>query len=307
MRFLLYNIRYGAGIGRRIHFPFPYSGYLKRTNGQLDRIADFIKDQRPDIVGLVEVDTGSFRNGGDSQAAAIAGPLCHRHVFRTKYGYDSLASKLPLLRQQANAVMTNQKILGQRFHYLNHGMKRLVIEVGLPGLTVFLVHLALKYRQRQYQLIDLHQIVRRTPGPVVVAGDFNAFRGHGELAGFMAATGLRNADPWGLPSYPSRSPHRQLDFILHSPELQTRNFQAPAVRYSDHVPLIWDFEPPAGNTTGIIDGCGLTRPWPDGIGLRKPQGAFHGPLSFGHPGHRGRPPVDSGLRAQDHRRCSQRS
>jgi endonuclease/exonuclease/phosphatase family metal-dependent hydrolase len=242
MRFLLYNIRYAAGIGRRIHFPFPYSGYLKHTGGHLNLIADFIKDQRPDIVGLVEVDTGSFRNGGDSQAAAIAGPLCHRQVFRTKYGHDSLACKLPLLRQQANAVMTNQKILGQRFHYLNHGMKRLVIEVRLPDLTVFLVHLALKYRQRQYQLIDLHEIVRRTRGPVVVAGDFNVFRGDGELTGFMAATGLVNADPLGLPSYPSRSPRRQLDFILHSPQLRTLDFQAPAVRYSDHVPLIWDFD-----------------------------------------------------------------
>ena len=242
MRFLLYNIRYGAGVGRRIHFPFPFSGYLKRTGVHLDRISDFIKNQHPDIVGLVEVDTGSFRHGWDSQAALIAGEMCHQHVFRTKYGCDSLAGKMPLLRQQGNAVMSNRQILGQHFHYLNHGMKRLVIEVRLPELTVFLVHLALKFRQRQFQLVDLADIVNQAQGPVVVAGDFNAFRGHGELAGFMAAAGLKNADPWGLPSHPSRAPHRQLDFILHSPELSTREFTAPQVQFSDHVPLIWDFD-----------------------------------------------------------------
>jgi endonuclease/exonuclease/phosphatase family metal-dependent hydrolase len=243
MRFLLYNIRYGAGIGRQIHFPFPFSGYLKKTDVHLDRIADFIRDQRPDIVGLVEVDTGSFRFNGDSQVAAIAGPLCHRQVCGTKYGLDSLVGKLPLLNQQANAVMTNRSILGQTFHYLNHGMKRLVIEVRLPELTVFLVHLALKYRQRQCQLMDLADIVSSARGPVVVAGDFNVFRGDGELADFMAKTGLHSANPDGLPSHPSRAPHRQLDFILYSNALRSLEFQAPQVPYSDHVPLIWDFDP----------------------------------------------------------------
>ena len=38
MRLLLYNIRYGAGIGRKIHFPFPYIGYLKKTNGNFKKI-----------------------------------------------------------------------------------------------------------------------------------------------------------------------------------------------------------------------------------------------------------------------------
>jgi len=242
MRLLLYNIRYGAGIGRQFHFPLPFSGYLKKTGAQLDRIVDFIRDQHPDIVGLVEVDTGSFRSDGDSQVAAIAGPLCHRLVCRSKYGLDSLAGKLPLLSQQANAVMTNREILGQSFHYLNHGMKRLVIEVRLPELTVFLVHLALKYRQRQHQLVDLADIVAQASGPVVVAGDFNVFRGDGELADFMAKTGLHSANPEGIPSHPSRAPHRQLDFILHSEALHTVCFQAPRVPYSDHVPLIWDFE-----------------------------------------------------------------
>jgi endonuclease/exonuclease/phosphatase family metal-dependent hydrolase len=242
MRFLLYNIRYGAGIGRRFHFPFPFSGYLKNTENHLNHIVAFIRDQRPDIVGLVEVDTGSFRSNGDSQVAAIAGPLCHRQVCCSKYGLDSLAGRLPLLSQQANAVMTNRAILGRTFHYLNHGMKRLVIEVQLPELTVFLVHLALQYGPRQHQLLDLAGIVAQVRGPVVVAGDFNVFRGAGELDGFMAATGLISANPRGLPSHPSRAPHRQLDFILHSPVLHSIDFQAPQIPYSDHVPLIWDFE-----------------------------------------------------------------
>ena len=40
MRFLLYNIRYAAGIGRRFHLPLPYSGYLKHTNGNFEKIVE---------------------------------------------------------------------------------------------------------------------------------------------------------------------------------------------------------------------------------------------------------------------------
>jgi len=79
MRFLLYNIRYGPGIGKRFHLPVPYSGYLKRTNGNLRQIADFIRLVNPDIIGLLEVDSGSYRSERINQAEAIARELRHYH------------------------------------------------------------------------------------------------------------------------------------------------------------------------------------------------------------------------------------
>ena len=68
MRFLLYNIRYAAGIGKHFHLPVPYSGYFKNTNGNLKKIVDFIKSVNPDIIGLIEVDSGSFRSEKNNQA-----------------------------------------------------------------------------------------------------------------------------------------------------------------------------------------------------------------------------------------------
>ena len=67
------------------------------------------------------------------------------------------------------------------------------------------------------------------------------FRGDRELALFLAATGLVSANDQGRPSHPSRSPKRQLDFILYSPELEASNFNIPMVHFSDHVPLVCDF------------------------------------------------------------------
>jgi endonuclease/exonuclease/phosphatase family metal-dependent hydrolase len=44
-----------------------------------------------------------------------------------------------------------------------------------------------------------------------------------------------------LPSYPSRSPREELDFILHSGQIEVNRFEIPDVQFSDHLPLICDF------------------------------------------------------------------
>jgi len=242
MRFLLYNIRYAAGIGKEIHFPFPYSGYLKKSSKNLLKIAAYIKSVNPDVVGLVEVDSGSFRAGNRNQAEFIAEKLGCYHVYQSKYGKNSLLNSIPLLNRQGNAFLTNQKIETETFHYFNKGVKRLIIELELEECTIFLVHLSLKFRHRQHQLVDLFTIVKDAKKPVILAGDFNSFWGNTELDLFLAATNLINANTDNMPSHPSRAPRRSLDFILHSPEIKITNFEIPQVKYSDHVPLICDFE-----------------------------------------------------------------
>lgn len=243
MRFLLYNIRYCAGIGTRFHLPVPYAGYLKNSGGVLEDIIGFIRQVAPDVIGLVEVDGGSFRTGNLCQARQIADQLGHYHVIESKYGQGSVAEKVPLLDKQGNAVLSSYPIQSHRFHYFEQGVKRLVIEARLPSLTVFLVHLSLTYRNRQYQLERLFRLIQEVDGPVIVAGDFNVLWGQKELDLFLGATGLVNANRKGQPSHPSSAPKRQLDFILHSPDLEVTHFEIPAgVLHSDHAPLICDFE-----------------------------------------------------------------
>ncbi len=242
MRFLLYNIRYGAGVGRRLHLPIPYSGYFKRTNGNLGQIIDFIKLVNPDIIGLLEVDGGSYRSEKTNQAEAIAREMKQFHVSKSKYPSDSVAQMVPMVNKQGNAVLTNQQILTHRFHYFRVGIKRLVIELELEDFNIFLVHLSLKFRHRQYQLQDLHEMVKKVNKPVIVAGDFNVFWGDRELQLFLAATGLKSANGQGQPSHPSRAPKRQLDYIFHGPEIQATDFRIPHIKLSDHAPLVCDFE-----------------------------------------------------------------
>jgi endonuclease/exonuclease/phosphatase family metal-dependent hydrolase len=118
----------------------------------------------------------------------------------------------------------------------------LVIELELADFTIFLVHLSLKFRHRQYQLQDLHGMVQNVEKPVIVAGDFNVLWGDRELELFLAATGLKSANGQGQPSHPSRAPRRQLDYIFYSPEIVATDFQIPQVKFSDHAPLVCDFK-----------------------------------------------------------------
>jgi endonuclease/exonuclease/phosphatase family metal-dependent hydrolase len=242
MRLLLYNIRYGLGLGSALHWPLPGMGYLLGNRGNLQRITDFIKSQDPDIVGLVEVDTGSIRARSVNQAETIARALGHYSVYQCKYGIESLNQHLPIVRKQGNAFLAAPRVRGERFHYFEKGIKRLIIELELDECAIFLVHLSLKYRHRHAQLHHLHDLVVAASKPVIIAGDFNTFWGEHEIYLFMKAAKLKSANVSSLPSYPSRSPRKELDFVLYGDGIRVTNFAIPPVKFSDHLPLVCDFE-----------------------------------------------------------------
>jgi endonuclease/exonuclease/phosphatase family metal-dependent hydrolase len=207
----------------------------------LDRITGFVRAENPDIVGLIEVDTGSIRSGMRNQAEHIAAALGHYTTYECKYGTASLNNMMPIVRKQANAFLAAPGVTGERFHYFDTGIKRLIIELELDDVCIFLVHLSLKYRQRQYQLRYLHDLIAKSNKPVIIAGDFNTFWGTHEIYLFTRAAGLRSANSKGLPSFPSRSPRIELDFVLVSEEIEVTDFRIPDVRFSDHRPLVCDF------------------------------------------------------------------
>jgi endonuclease/exonuclease/phosphatase family metal-dependent hydrolase len=245
-RLLLYNIRYATGTGLSFHLPLPGAGYLRNTRRRVRDITDFIAAQRPDIVALVEVDLGSVR-AGRCQAELIADHLGHDgNARQCKYAVDSLYQRLPLMSKQGNAVIASE-VVSERFHYLSVGTKRLVIELELPHVTVFLVHLSVKYRQRQEQLRQLRPLLTSVRGPLILAGDFNPFWGEEELELFLQACGLRNANREGLATYPSNAPRMQLDFVFHNDLIDMHHFEVPPVRYSDHLPLLCEFSVTPGD------------------------------------------------------------
>ena len=225
-----------------MHMPLPGAGYILGNQSVLPDITSFIKSTDPDIVGLIEVDTGSIRSRMVNQAETIATELGMNSSYETKYGAKSINQMLPIVRKQGNAFLAAPRVHGESFHYFDTGIKRLIIELEMDNFAVFLVHLSLKYRHRHLQLRKLYDLIAETSKPVIVAGDFNTFWGENEIYLFMRAAGLKSANVKSLPSYPSRSPRKELDFILYQDGIDVTNFEIPQVKYSDHLPLVCDFE-----------------------------------------------------------------
>ena len=242
MRLLLYNIRYALGGSASLHVPVPGAGYVLGNQLMLPKLTEFIRSVDPDIVGLIEVDTGSIRSRMVNHAEKIAADLGMNTSYETKYGENSFNKLLPIVRKQGNAFLAAERVHGEKFHYFDAGIKRLIIELEMEDFAVFLVHLSLKYRHRHLQLRHLHDLIEATKKPVIVAGDFNTFWGENEIYLFMKASGLHSANVESKPTYPSRSPRRELDFILYQQGIRVTRLDVPDVRLSDHLPLVCDFE-----------------------------------------------------------------
>ena len=243
MKFVLYNIRDGTGGNVKYGGFLPYiTGYLSGTAKHIKTIGEFLKEESPDVVGLVEVDLGSIRHQFQNQVESLGSCLNHFNVHQVKYGDNSKFNNFPIIRNQGNAFLYKDDFHNINFHHFDEGTKTLIIELELEEVTFFLVHLALGSKTRLKQITQLYKLVKDSKKPVIIGGDFNLMLGEVEIELFLEASGLINPNKAQLPTFPSWKPSKHLDFILHSPEIKVNDFRVPPVTLSDHLPLILDFE-----------------------------------------------------------------
>ena len=241
MKFVLYNIRYGTG--KYLNQPLKHvRGYLGKSTDHIEKIGSFLKKYDPDIVGLVEVDLGSYRTRRKNQAVFLGEELGHYHIYEHKYLSDSKFMRIPVLRRQGNAFLSGVKVDDQKFHYFNNGVKKLVIELETAEFSVFLIHLALGAKARLKQIVELYEVIDSCNKPFIVAGDFNLFWGQEEISLFLRALNLKNANIKNIPTYPSWKPRKTLDFVLYSEGIRVNDFEVLQVKLSDHLPLLIDFD-----------------------------------------------------------------
>ena len=164
MRLLLYNIRYAVGGGASMHVPLPGAGYVIGNQTVLPDITKFIKSVDPDIVGLIEVDTGSIRSRKVNQAEKIAADLGMNTSYETKYGEKSINQVLPIVRKQGNAFMAAPRMHGEKFHYFDTGIKRLIIELEMDGRRYF----------------SCAPVVEISPSPSAIATPLRSYPGNGQ-------------------------------------------------------------------------------------------------------------------------------
>lgn len=229
LRVMTYNVHVGIGMDKR---------------NDLARIAEVIRRERPDLVGLQEIDRGVERTGRVDQIAELARLTGMEYAFA------------PNLRFQGGwygvAVLSRHPILSidhRRFQHLREAERRgmLRVEVRVRGRVVNFVNTHLDYQHADNRLYETRQLLdalREVRAPLVVVGDFND-----EPAGDSRQLMLRSfADAWqadgaGL-TYPADKPAKRIDYVFAGPPFRVRRSWVPQTLASDHLPLVADLELP---------------------------------------------------------------
>lgn len=237
MKIMFYNIAYGTGLNGSWAQYFMHSWrFFWLSKSILKQMSQALKKEKPDVLCLAEVDGGSFRNRFQCQAKHLAKnlnfPFYHTQA---KYLPWSVWRFMSMVRKQHDAVLSRKK--GDFYqHTLHTGMKKLVQEYVVKGISVFTVHLAVLSAQvRQKQFGELADIVNQCPRPYLVCGDFNIYKGLGELKEFIRKTGLRRVTK--EPTFPSFAPTAYLDMFFASPGLKIKRAGIIKIPYSDHLPI----------------------------------------------------------------------
>lgn len=237
MKIMFYNIAYGTGMnGSWRQYIMQSWRFFWLPFKARRHIIEMIKKESPDILCLAEVDGGSFRNRFRSQAKYFAKklllPFYHS---QTKYRKWSIWKLMTMIRKQEDAILSNKK--GEFVvHQLQSGMKKLVQEYIVDGISIFTVHLAvLSERVRKNQFKELAKIIKNCPRPHLVCGDFNIHNGLKEIKGFVRSTKLQRLVK--QPTFPSFLPSRYLDIFFASPDVKVKDVGVVNVPYSDHLPI----------------------------------------------------------------------
>tara|TARA_Y100000310_G_scaffold299740_1_gene334836 strand:- start:38 stop:805 length:768 start_codon:yes stop_codon:yes gene_type:complete len=251
-RLILYNIEYCEGLTGHWYEYLKFWRTFSPPKGLDKLIIEKLKKEKPDILGLVEVDKGSFRSGKDEGVFISKSLGMNNIVEKVKYpltGYLKLFHHVPILNKQSNSISSKYSLTDIKYHVLHEGTKRVIIEATAQlkkPVTLLLAHLALGGNTRKKQIKELIKIVNKIKNPVILMGDFNTFRGEVEIKDLLRKTCLQNKKSLHKDSQtltePSYHPKRRLDYVLTSSQIRVKDYKVLPYVLSDHLPLEVDFK-----------------------------------------------------------------
>ncbi|HTJ22675.1 MAG TPA: endonuclease/exonuclease/phosphatase family protein [Gemmatimonadaceae bacterium] len=230
---------------------------IQSGHGNLDGTIAAIRDAKPDIVGLQEVDVHwGERSGFVDQAAALGERLGMAVRFAHIYSIPVQDTSLPP-REFGVALLSRLPIVAWRNDTLTRlstqdstpvpapapGLLDATVDVRGTRVRVFSTHLDYRAdpRVRQRQVAEMLGYIGRPSVPTILLGDLNAEPHAPELAPLLAVL----HDSW-LPAfgpgltYPADVPRKRIDYVLVSLQFHVDATVVPAIEASDHRPVIVD-------------------------------------------------------------------
>lgn len=270
-KFATYNIRQGKGQTERMtpgfHVDLPFGiGFgidpkpipLSRGKGQLDEIANELRDMGADVIALQEVNDRSIQTFGRDQAGYIADKLNMHCAFSVAHADGWIVKK------QGNAILSRWPIAEKKVLELTKAQgeheRRIAVfaRVMIPGYENGVWCCSTHTEAGSAELREASSpkfiaALQKLKGPMILSGDFNAspeskamtdlFAGSRDVGrGLTDAYGTVGNGPGGTSSAPEGKV--RIDYILTTPELMPVNCHSPRdVNESDHFPVIATLKP----------------------------------------------------------------
>ncbi len=235
MRLLTYNIHKGIGGRDRLY--------------RLERIIDVIRDAKPDIVCLQEVDRNVSRSRFDDQPALLQQAFGYDFaIFQFNHrvgkgGYGNLVlSRYPILKRHNISL---------RWRGRKNRRAQVAVLQTHDGIELRVVnwHLGLSERERHWQvrhLLTHESYCRYWELPTLVSGDFNDWRNTLHRGPFTEHELEQvTAPPSRYRSFPAYMPVGSLDkvFVCRRIRIDGAHVVNTVLtrKASDHLPLLVDF------------------------------------------------------------------
>lgn len=220
----------------------------------VNRVADVIAAQAPDIVALQEVDVGRARTGGVDQAHRLAQRLGMAFHFNAalqieqeQYG-DAILTALPERLVKTGALPGHPRL--RRLE--TRGAVWVAVMINGIELQVINTHLGLvpaeQWRQAEALAGQEWLGAAVRSGPTIVLGDFNAAsrtRAYRTIAARLPEARRRAPRCGRTPTFPSSLPVLAIDHAFVSADIIVDAVHTPldlnSRVASDHLPLVVDF------------------------------------------------------------------
>jgi endonuclease/exonuclease/phosphatase family metal-dependent hydrolase len=227
LRVMSYNIHVGIGMDKKL---------------DLARIAEVIRRERADIVGLQEVDRGVERTGRVDEMKELARLTGMDYAFAHNLDYQGGQYGVAVLSRFPILAIDHQRFANRRERE-RRGFIRVEVEVEGRRLNFVTTHLDYQFQDgRVFETGQLLKALEDVRGPLIVAGDFNEEPRVGAYE-MMIKAGF--ADGWaqetaaGL-TYPADKPTKRIDYVFYrnlGGDVRA-NASVPDTLASDHRPVV---------------------------------------------------------------------
>ena len=232
LRVMTYNIHVGVGMDKKL---------------DLQRIADVINREQPDLVGLQEVDRGVRRTEGKDEIAELAAMTRMHFAFAPNLDYQggkygvAILSRWPV-KDTVHRLFQNKREAERR------GMLKVEVDAGGRRVNFVTTHLDYQFEDgRLFETEQLLEFLEDVKGPLIVVADLNdipegsAYKLMRTLFDDAWITSRAKGDGF---SYPADKPVKRIDHIFYRTGDGVRAKKAWVVETlaSDHIPVVATLE-----------------------------------------------------------------